>query len=149
VEDESKRDFSVYYYIKNLLAAYPSVTVVDSFPVEKLKIPSVSVDAAGILVPPYELGNKMGISNRLWSIDVFAETKTQRDELGYKILTAIQSNIPVYDFDEGFPPTITPTIIDYLEPRNQQMTIINVNPVLVSLLYYRANIRFSTTPKLF
>jgi hypothetical protein len=149
VELESKKDYSVYYFIKDLFASYPRVTVVDSFPAGNLVIPSISVDAVAIDVKPMELGNRLGINNRLWSIDVFAETKAQRDEMGYKILTAVQDNIPVYDFDEGFPPSVTPTIIDYLEPRNLRMTVINVNPNLVSLLYFRANIRFSTTPKLF
>jgi hypothetical protein len=149
MELETKVDNSVYYFIKTLFASFPEVTVVDSFPAGNLVIPSVSVDAAPITVQPYELGNRNGIYNRMWNIDVFAKSKTQRDEMGYKVLAALKDDIPVYDFDMGFPPTVSPTIIDYLEPRNLRMSVVNINPNLVSTLYFRANISFTTKPVLF
>jgi len=39
----------------------------------------------------------------------FAQTKAQRDEIGYRILDSLEQCIPVYDYDEGFPPDTTPT----------------------------------------
>ena len=64
-------------------------------------------------------------------------------EIGYKIVYDLEEGIPVYNYDEGFPPTVTPTQIGMLVPYDYiEMKIVKVLPELVSKLYWRATISF-------
>lgn len=139
---ERNQDLSVYYFVKGILADTPFIKVVDGFPVENLEIPSVSIEADTIEVRPWELGNRHGILFRTWFIDVFAINKSQRDEIAYKILNALQTTIPVYDYNEGFPPEVTPSQIGCMEIEDIRMDIIKINPAFVSKLYYRSTVSF-------
>lgn len=139
---ERKQDLSVYYFIKDLLTGNPQIKVVDEFPVDKLTLPTVSVEAKTIDAFDFELGNRNRLKLRVWYIDVFAQNKSQRDELAYIILDALESCIPVYDYDEGFPPTVV-TQLGCMDTEDLRMDIIRVDPSLVSTMYYRAMISFS------
>ena len=74
---------------------------------------------------------------------MFAKNKTQRDELAYTILEALEECIPVYNYDEGFPPSMTPTRIGCLQVGNLRMEIVRIMPQLVNTLYWRAEVSFS------
>jgi len=139
---ERKQDLSVYYYMKDLLFTTPQVSVVDEFPVQKLVLPTVAVEAKTLTTYPFELGNKNRSLLRVWYIDVFAQNKSQRDELGYLILNSLEDCIPVYDYDEGFPPTVV-TKLGCLDTQDLQMEIIRISPLLVDTLYYRTTVSFS------
>ena len=79
----------------------------------------------------------------MWRIDVFADNKSQRDDYSYRILDNLQDDVPVYDYDEGFPPTVTPTQLGCLNIFNINMTPIRIFPELTKKLYFRASITFS------
>lgn len=137
---ERKKDLSLYYFIKDLLLDAPSIDVQDGFPTTGLLIPSVAVEGKMIDRLEFELGNRSRLSNRMWFIDIFGINKSQRDDIGYRILDALELGIPVYDYDEGFPPDVTPTQIGALIPRRITMEIVKVIPELVTKLYWRATI---------
>lgn len=139
---ERKEDLSVYYYVKDLFVATPQVSVVDEFPVQGLTLPTVSVEAKTIDAYPFELGNENRVQYRVWYLDVFAQNKSQRDELGYLLLDALEQCIPVYDYDEGFPPAVV-TRLGCLDVLDLRLEIVRVNPYLVDTLYYRATVSFS------
>lgn len=140
---ERKKDLSLYYYIKDSFSSVPFINIEDGFPEELLNLPVIAIESDTLRSLPFELGNRHGSPRRIWFIDIFAETKSQRDEIGYKIVYDLEEGIPVYDYDEGFPPTVTPTQIGMLVPNDYiQMKIVRVLPELVSKLYWRATITF-------
>jgi hypothetical protein len=144
VDIERKKDLSIYYYIKDLFVANPTINVVDGFPVSNLVLPTVSIEASDINLEPFELGNEEELFIRIWYIDVFGKNKTQRDDLLYKVLRALQYKIPVYDYDMGFPPDVTPSRVGALRPRKIRSKTLKVMPELVDTLYYRASVSFTT-----
>lgn len=142
---ERKQDLSIFFWLKDaVLLAFPTVTVVDGYPEEDLIIPSVAVVNQSIILDPFELGNRTGVRIRAWNLDVYASNKAQRDELSSIIINEIESNIPVLDFDEGFPPTVSPTQLGVLIPRDVTVIPIRIFPELVEKLYWRSTIRFMT-----
>lgn len=139
---ERKKDLSIYYWLVNLFSGTSYIEVKDGFPIENLTVPTVAVEYRTIALNPFELGNSVQEFRRMWYMEVFANNKSQRDDMGYKIIRALQSNIPVYNYDEGFPPEVTPTQLGCLIPRNIRMTPIRVMPQLTQKLYYRASVSF-------
>jgi hypothetical protein len=116
---------------------------VDGFPVDKLEVPCVSIEAKRIDTSDFELGNRSRVQIRSWYLDIFAKNKSQRDELGYLLLNSLEECIPVYDYDEGFPPDIMPTELGCLNVESLKLDIIRVMPQLVGDLYYRATVSFT------
>lgn len=139
---ERKADLSMYYFLKDLFSAYPFVTIKDAFPEEDLVIPTVSVDLQVVDPTPGELGNRHGIRNFMFFVDIFAINKSQRDEFAYKVMYELENSVPVYDYDEGFPPTVSPTKLGSLVPTDLKMEIIRIIPELVDKLYYRSQVTF-------
>jgi hypothetical protein len=137
-----KRELSVYYLISGLFNPYSFINVVDAYPDEDMSLPTIAVEGRNIGVTPYELGNRVGLKNRLWTIDVFAENKDQQGEFTYLILDELEDGIPVYDYDEGFPPSISPSRIGTLEVLDIESIPIYVFPQLVEKLYWRTRISF-------
>ena len=76
---------------------------------KNLTSPTVAVSKSTIEVIPLELGNKHKLQIRTWIVDIFGATKTQRDDYAYLVFNLLDDNIPVYNYDEGFPPAVTPT----------------------------------------
>jgi len=143
---ERKEDLSIYYFIVDLFADIGDfLNVVDGFPLEGLEIPTLSVEARSIDTAKWELGNRTRVQFRTWYIDVFAKNKSQRDELAYRLLNGLEACIPVYDYDEGFPPDVSPTELGCLEVEDLKLEIIRVFPELVDKLYYRATVAFVAT----
>ena len=143
MESERKEDLSVYYFLVDLFSDVPMVHIVDAFPTDDLVIPTVSVETRRIDTFKYELGSRKRVSLRSWYIDVFAQNKSQRDEMAYRLKTALEECIPVYDYDEGFPPDVTPTRLGCLNVEDITVEWIRVMPDLVSKLYYRATVTFT------
>ena len=139
---ERKQDLAVYYLMSDLFSDTDYITVVDGFPVQDLVIPTVAVEAKTIDTNAFQLGSHDRIRFRMFFIDVFGKNKSQRDEMGYKILSELENDIPVYDYDEGFPPTVL-TQIGCLKIQDIRMEIIKVLPEFVEKLYYRATVSFT------
>lgn len=140
---DRKLDLSVYYYVSDLFADAPFVNVTDGFPEEGLVIPTIAVEIGEIDTYPAELGNKVRGKIRTWYIDVFAADKAQRDEYAYRLMSAFETNIPVYDYDEGFPPSSTPSRIGCIYTDDIKLQIIKVLPELTEKMYYRSLVVFT------
>lgn len=149
MELERKQDISVYRWLSDIFKGIEQtggilVTVVDGFPAGNLVLPTVSIEREDIDLIPFQLGSRNGLSLGIWRIDIFAKTKTQRDEIGYKILHLIEDGINVYNYDEGFPEPAYPTRIGTLLTDDIKMTFIKVFPETVDTLYWRSQILFTT-----
>jgi hypothetical protein len=140
-----KQNLSVYYYIKDTLSGYPSIQITDDYPNTELVLPSVAVVGNEIFSRPLELGNRHGLRNRVWNIEVYGDNKNQRDEITYVIMDNVELNIPVYDYDQGFPPTSVPQLgVLKLKPNTLIATPTRVFPDLTERLYWRTSIKFMT-----
>jgi hypothetical protein len=143
---EEKQNLSVYYYIKETLSGYPTVTITDDYPNAELVLPSVSVVGNEIYPKPSELGNRRGIRNRIWDVEIFCSMKTQRDDITSLLLDTIEDEyIPVYDYDQGFPPSGLPMIgVLKVKPNSLIASPTIIFPELVEKLYWRGRIKFLT-----
>jgi len=139
---ERKQDLSVYYFIDKVFtdAGATNINIVDGFPTGELVLPTVAIDNDFLTTRYFELGNRRRLDIRTWYIDIFTENKSRRDEFAYLIKNEVQNKIPVYDYDEGFPPP-TPTQIGVLDVMEISMRPIRVLPELVSTLYWRAQVK--------
>lgn len=139
---ERLEDLSVYYFLKDKFSDLPSLRIEDGFPEGNLTIPTIAVEAGKIDVVEYEIGNRDGLRVRRWFIDIYAKNKSQRDEFGYRLLDVLKDGIPVYNYDEGFPPSVSPSKIGTLTVTSKSFTPIKINADVVDKLYYRATISF-------
>jgi hypothetical protein len=139
---ERLEDLSVYYFLADCFIAIPQVKIVDGFPEEVLTLPTVAVEAGRIDLRQFEIGNRDSLRVRKWYIDIFAKSKSQRDEMGYKLLEDLKNGIIVYDYNEGFPPTVTPSKIGHLQILSTTFIPIRISPELVEKMYYRATLSF-------
>lgn len=137
---ERLEDLSVYYWLKDKFSDTSFITIVDGFPDEELSLPTIAVEAGRIDVQEFELGNRDGLRVRRWFIDIYAKNKSQRDEFGYRLLNELKNPIPVYNYDEGFPPSITPTKIGALAILAKSYNPIKIDIKVTQKLYYRAAI---------
>jgi hypothetical protein len=136
-----KQERSVYYWLSSLLSGF-NITPVDSYGEGDIVIPSVSIDMSRLTGSPLELGNRVTLKDNFWVIDIFAANKTQRNGIAYLIYDELEKKIPVYNYDEGFPPSVSPTNIGVIEPTEYKLQHIKVNPALVDKLYWRTQITF-------
>ena len=105
-----------------------------------MALPTVSVEAGRIDVEEFELGNRVGLRIRKWYIDIYAKNKSQRDDFGYRLLDVLKDGISVYNYDEGFPPDVSPTVIGHLQVLSKSYDPIRISADVVEKLYYRATI---------
>ena len=140
---ERKQDLSIYYWLKDLMQPYPMINVNDGYPEGDLELPSVTIESQFIRPGQRELGSRTSERRRFWVIDVIALNKAQREEITSLILNDIESGIPIYDYDEGFPPPL-PTQLGLLSPYDWEVITIRVFPELIEKLYWRNTIRFFT-----
>lgn len=138
---QRKLDQSIYYWLLDKVPS-SSITVTDGFPLEELELPTVSITALDISGVPFELGG-CDQNNQFWRIDVFGQNKVQRDELAYILFTELEQNIPVYNYDAGFPPPMPPRI-GTLIVSHRKIQPIHVFEDLVEKLYWRSGITFFT-----
>lgn len=140
-------DLSIFYFLRNLMPSF--VDVVDAFPESQtqespqLSLPTVSIDSLDMTNLPFELGS-LDKTKRFWAIDVFAKTKSQRDDFTYTIFQKLKDeNISVYDYGQGFPPVVVPQI-GYLVTDKIVAKPVYVFRDLVQDLYWRSRITFFT-----
>lgn len=138
-----KQDLSIYYFLTDLFSAFDFVNIVDGYPDKELELPTISIEAQDIIPTPHELGSRVGVRNRIWDINVFGLNKAQRDEFSYLILDNLEDGIPVFDYDEGFPPPI-PTKLGLLSVEDITLTVVTIFPVIQEKLYWRMSIMFAT-----
>ena len=142
MEQKRKEEISIYYWLQDNVP--DSVNVEDGFPGSaELTLPTVSITDLDISGEPFELGGSE-IDRRWWRIDVFAKDKVQRNKLRYMLYEQLEDHIPVYDYDEGFPPSISPSRLGTLLVEERTSSAVHVFEDLVEKLYWRANIVFST-----
>ena len=142
MELERKQDLSIYYWLNDLFTSYPMVNINDGYPEGDLVLPSVTIEADAITPHIRQLGNRTSTRKRFWTIDIIALNKAQRDELTSIIINDIEYGIPVNDYDEGFPPEVTPTQIGLLSIIDWDVRTIRAFPTLVEKMYWRNTIRF-------
>lgn len=133
-------DLSIFYFIKNMFSDASHIEIVDSFPESILTIPTISIDAGKLKEELFELGDRNKIRIRTWYLDIFAKNKSQRDDFGYRILDQTKNGINIYDYNEGFPPDITPSKIGHMD-----ILSISYEPIPVMLdesekLYFRGQV---------
>lgn len=143
---EEKQYLSIIYSMTDTLSGYPQVTITEEYPEDTMVLPTVALIEKPIYISPKELGNRIGKRQRDWIIEVFANSRAQRDALAITILDDIEPGIEVYDYDLGFPPSVTPPQIGTLRiiPNTLSITPTFVFPELVEKLYWRSSIHFMT-----
>ncbi|KKN38965.1 hypothetical protein LCGC14_0748090 [marine sediment metagenome] len=139
-----KQDLSVYYFLEDMFSAYDFVNIVDGYPDEELVLPTISVEAMDVDSIPHELGNRVGLKDRFWDIEVFALNKAQRDEFAYLIMDNLEVGVSINDYDEGFPPDVIPTKIGALDISNLTLTVVTLFPTIQEKLYWRMSITFTS-----
>lgn len=137
---ERLEDLSVVKFIQDLFKDSTFIKVVDAFPEEILELPTIAVESDEINAENFELGNSEWEKTRVFYIDVFAKSKTQRDEFSYFILNSLKTEIPVYDFNVGFDPT--PPQINCLDVLKVRVKPIPILSQLTDNLYYRSRVTF-------
>ncbi len=144
MELERKQDLSIYYWLIDLFQPYTIVNINDGYPEGDLELPSVTIESDGITPHTKQLGSRISRRKRFWVIDVIALNKAQRDELTSIVINNIEYGIPINNYDEGFPPEVTPTQIGLLSILDWDVRTIRVFPELIEKLYWRNTIRFYT-----
>jgi len=138
---KQKFPISIYYWLQDQVDN--SVNVEDEFPTGELTLPTVSVTELDIRGTSLELGG-CELDKLYWRIDIFANNKAQRDYLKYQLYEELESNIEVYDYDEGFPPSTSPSQLGTLIVKDRRAKAVHVFEELVDKLYWRASITFTT-----
>lgn len=141
---ERIQDLSIYYWLEELMQPYPTVNVNDGYPEGELQLPSVAIESQNIRPGKREMGNRASWRKRFWVIEVMAVNKAQRDELTSIIINDIEQGIPIYDYNEGFPPDVSPTQLGLLMPLDYEVTTIRIFPELMEKMYWRNSVRFFT-----
>ena len=137
---ERKEDLSMYYHINDQFIDASYVIIEDSFPETVLQLPTIAVDAGTLDHQLFEIGNRTPLRIRKWYIDVFAKTKSQRDDFCYRVLNSLDNGINVYDYDEGFPPDVDPTKIGHLALLKKSFLPIPVMVEENQKKYYRGQV---------
>jgi hypothetical protein len=129
------------YFVRGLFSITDFITIVNEFPKEILQVPTISVVNGRLLEERFELGNRdSGLRTRRWFIDVFAKNLSQRDDFAYKILEETDNGINVYNYNEGFPPNASPSIVNHLDVISKTYEPIDVIPTVNEKLYYRGQV---------
>ena len=141
-----KQQFSIYYWLKSIVPSVPlnPTAVTNEFPDENLALPTVSIININVGGKPFELGG-CELDRAFWRIDVFAQDIGTRNHLAYLVYNALKSpTVPVYDYDEGFPPTDSPSELGHLIVTSRLLNHVHVFEQLVEKLYWRTSITFYT-----
>ena len=108
-------DLSVKYFVEDIFRDVPFITIVDSFPDQILQVPTVSIEAGRLKEELFEIGNRDRVRIRRWYIDIFAKSIPQRDDMAYRLMDESKDGINIYDYNEGFPPSVSPTKIGHMD----------------------------------
>ena len=147
-----QEDLSVYFFIKDLLGSKVR-RVVDSYPYteienNELEVPCASVEHSLTVDEGGELGSSW--FRRTWTIDIFANNDTMRDELSDIIFQALDNSIPIRDYSNGFREDgkslagADLRIIEWAGVKNRSMRPTYAFPSLSDKKFWRTTITFST-----
>lgn len=132
-----KIELSLYVHLDILLPAL--VSVVTSYDEKEASLPCVAIDIPRYYDKPLELGNRNGLRKQLIIIDVLADSKQQRDDIGDVVYNALIGSIPIYDFAvNAYPPL--PPFLGYLRILDRVSEPIIVFRDLVEKFYWRRKI---------
>jgi hypothetical protein len=107
MELERLIDLSVYHKLKNLLPV--SVNVVDAWDDDSdINPPAVAINIAKNERAWLELGSNSTKKIMVFTLEIYATTKTQRENIASLIADGLEENIVVYDYNDGFPPSYSP-----------------------------------------
>src|SRR3972149_4824016 len=118
-------ELSVIYWLKTLMSSFPFITVTKGYPKEILDNPVIAVDWNNLTGDYVELGNKKVLKERSWYFYIIALTEDQREDIGYHLFDNTEDAIQVYDYNQGFLPTVVPSI-NYLVPLRKNLRKIEI-----------------------
>lgn len=133
-------DLSVNYWVRGIYEPFGHVNIVDEFPETVVDLPTISIVEGKLVEEEFELGNREGIRIRRWFIDIFALNTSQRKDFGYKLLSEAKNGINVYNYNEGFPPSASPSLVNHLTVISRTFEPIPVIRELNEKLYYRGQL---------
>jgi len=146
-------DLSVYFFVKNIIGSYVT-SVVDSYPYNEIETGTLIVPSASIEHKlTAEIGGELGAAwfERDWSVDIFASTDTQRDDLGDLLYAALDNAIPIRDYSSGFNADtgksiigVDLRIIEYVSPEDRTLKPTYGFGFGNKNKYWRVNVSFST-----
>jgi len=135
---------SIYYFIKSLFPDF--ITIVEEFPQNtELSLPTIAVIYDVLDPRPFQLGSNE-LDYRDWAIYIFAENKGQLADYADRIMNNIKNNICVYDYNQGFPPDVSPDQIGSLVVENRKYTPLRTFDDLVMKKYWWGVVTFLTHP---
>jgi len=138
---ERKKDRSIYYWLKDdVFSDADWILIVDAYEDDETTVPSIAIKPGVIDAEPVQMGDRRQYNIRVWYLDVYAVNKDQRADIAYRIMREIDDGIPILDFDEGFPPAVTPTQIGAIICDQKRYTPVDVNPELIEKMYWRGTI---------
>ena len=137
---ERKQELSIYYWLEDLFTG-TGVDIVDSYYDGDLEIPRVAIVGGDIGSTLHELGGAERY-DRVWYLEIFANTKQQRDEIGYKIFGQLRTDggMKIYDYDEGFPPAVSPSSLGWMDALRHQYRPAIFDTELQTLMDWRATV---------
>lgn len=139
-------DLSMNYWVKDLFSDFSFITIVNEFPKQILQVPTISVVNGKLIEEFFELGNRdTGVRTRRWFIDIFGSNVSQRDDFAYRVLANTKNGISVRDYNEGFPPSVSPTVINHLSVNSKSYEPLDIPIGENEKLYYRGQIILITT----
>jgi hypothetical protein len=152
-------DLSVYFFIKTLdidgTELGDIARIVDGYPFNEIEegtlvLPTVSIEAG---LTSDENAGELGASwyRRVWSVDIFAQTDVQRDDLADRIFQALESAIPIKDYSSGFRKDTglsvagTPLrMIEYMNAESRTMRPSYGFNLYQKIKYWRSTVSFET-----
>lgn len=136
---------SIYYWLEDLFSSVSFVNITKAFPTEELELPTISLVPRRIETFGYQLGSG-DLHRRNWAIYIFAENEGQLADYADLIMEALEDNLCVYDYNQGFPPDVTPDQIGSLVVSNLNYTPLETFEELVAKKYWWGVITFQTRP---
>ena len=83
--------------------SYSYCHVALTFPEGELRIPMITIEDDNDNFSPLELGTSRKQVDSLIRFHIYGANEGQRDDLADSLVTFLDANIPVYNFNQGFP----------------------------------------------
>lgn len=142
MELQRKQDLSIVYWLRDLLSASPFINITSEYDTSELAIPKIIVQTDETFGRPFELGSRELLLRRMYFIDIYASNISQRNDYAYKIFNALKDRIPVYNYDEGFPPFVPSQIGNFLMD-SIKITPLTIDPTLLDVMYWRSVVTYN------
>lgn len=152
-------DLSIHFFIKDIVLDGSKTIgdfarLVDGYPFMEIEestlvLPTVSVEAT----LTSEEGGELGASwyRRSWSVDVFAQSDLQRDDMADKIFQALGLAIPIKDFSGGYREETGLSvagaplrILEYMNAENRTIRPTYAFNLHAKIKYWRTTVSFET-----